>query len=156
MNQPNERAAALRLALDIVNERIAKVRRWGDAAEADGEETRTHAFAVYNLNEITDTLSDQLIEAGGFLGDEPEPEENDLTAYIISGGGEVLAYYLLQDNDPLDADHYAQHYATMAGFEIDTDCGLIPDGCEDFSVKIAREPDSVRCWTSCNYMMKGF
>ena len=151
MNQPNDFAAGLRRALDLVKERHDHF-----AAHARLAGIEHYAGELYACNGLIDTLSDQLIDAGGFLGDEPEPEENDLTAYIISGGGEVLAYYLLQDNDPLDADHFAQHYATMAGFELDTDCGLIPDGCEDFSVKIASEPDSVRCWTSCNYMMKGF
>ena len=155
MNQPNERAAALRLALDIVRDQD-ELRSRVFAGITDPLRIREGQCAAHYLANLMDTLSDQLLDAGGFLGDEPEPEENDLTAYIISGGGEVLAYYLLQDNDPLDADHFAQHYATMAGFELDTDCGLIPDGCEDFSVKISNAPDDLRCWTSCNYMMKGF
>jgi hypothetical protein len=151
--QPNERAAALRLALDIVNERIAKVRRWGDAAEADGEETLTHAFAVYNLNEITDTLSDQLIEAGGFLGDEPEPEDVYF-AFIIDRQGEILAKRLIGDGDSMEPDDYANHYAQMCGFDLDRS-GLIPDGCEDFSVRIAIEADCPRAWDARNYAFKG-
>lgn len=76
-----------------------------------------------------------------------QPEEK---AFILDRNGAVMAFY---DVDELDPDRYAELFADQAGFEIDED-GRIPDGCEDFSVKIAETPDSVRCWTSKNYMMK--
>lgn len=78
-------------------------------------------------------------------------QQPDERAYIIDRNGEVLASYAV---DELDPDIYAEQYADAAGFDIDETGGAIPDGCEDFSVKIAETPDAVRCWTSKNYMMK--
>ena len=76
--------------------------------------------------------------------------QQDEFAFILDRHGAVLAFY---DLDELDPDIYAERFADESGFEIDED-GRIPDGCEDFSVKIAETPDAVRCWTSRNYMMK--
>ena len=78
-------------------------------------------------------------------------QQPDERAYIIDRNGEVLASYAV---DELDPDIYAEQYADAFGFELDDSDGLIPDGAEDFSVKISEAPDSVRCWTSRNYMMK--
>ena len=77
-----------------------------------------------------------------------QPEER---AFILDRNGAVMAFYEL---DELDPDQYAERFADASGFDIDETDGLIPDGCEDFSVKISEAPDSVRCWTSRNYMMK--
>ena len=78
-------------------------------------------------------------------------QQPDERAYIIDRNGEVLASYAV---DELDPDIYAEQYADAAGFDIDETDGAIPDGCEDFSVKISEAPDSVRCWTARNYMIK--
>ena len=78
-------------------------------------------------------------------------QQPDERAYIIDRNGAVMAFY---DVDELDPDLYAERYAQEQGFDIDETGGAIPDGCEDFSVKIAETPDAVRCWTSRNYMMK--
>ena len=61
-------------------------------------------------------------------------QQPDERAYIIDRNGEVLASYAV---DELDPDIYAEQYAQEMGFDIDYSDGLIPDGCEDFSVKIA-------------------
>ena len=73
-------------------------------------------------------------------------------AYVIDRNGEVLASYAV---DELDPNIYAEQFANEQGFDIDEADGTIPDGCEDFSVKIAERADSVRCWTSRNYMIAG-
>ena len=143
--QPNERAVGLRIALDMARTRRAI------AGKMNGVCGDLDAFAnggVYQLNQLIDALQDQLLEAGGFLGDAPEPEEK---AFILDRNGAVMAFY---DVDELDPDLYAERYAQEQGFDIDETGGAIPDGCEDFSVKIAETPDAVRCWTSKNYMMK--
>lgn len=80
--------------------------------------------------------------------DQDEPQER---AYIMDVNGAVMADYAV---DELDPDIYAEQFARDQGFEIDETDGAIPDGCEDFSVKISEAPDSVRCWTFRNYMMK--
>ena len=144
--QPNERAAALRLALDLVREQDELRARV--AAGLPEYHRDKYRCAAHYLANLADTLSDQLLDAGGFLGDEPEPEER---AFILDRNGAVMAFYEL---DELDPDQYAERFADASGFDIDEGAGIIPDGCEDFSVKIAETPDAVRCWTSKNYMMK--
>ena len=151
--QPNERAAALRMALDMLDKLDADLRA-REAAKPDESDIdigfrRGLLFARLLVGDVVvDGLQDQLLDAGGFLGDEPEPPEE--RAFILDRNGAVLAFYYL---DGLDPDEYAELYADAAGLEIDQD-GLVPDGCEDFSVKIAETPDAVRCWTSRNYMIK--
>lgn len=142
--QPNERATGLRIALDIVRDNRDNAQRM---KEMDAGKWVTGG--LYQLDKLVDILSDQLLDAGGFLGDAPEPEEK---AFILDRNGAVMAFY---DVDELDPDLYAERFADQSGFEIDDSDGLIPDGCEDFSVRIAETPDAVRCWTSRNYMMKG-
>lgn len=73
-----------------------------------------------------------------------------MQAFILDSNGAVMSYY---DADVLDCDMYAERYAIESGFNIAESDGIIPDGCEDFSVKLAESPDSVCCWNSCNYMM---
>ena len=145
--QPNERAAALRFALDLV--RAEDEMRARVAAGVPEYHRDKYRCAAHYLANLSDALADQLIDAGGFLGDAPEPEER---AFIIDRNGETLAHYAV---DELDPDIYAEQYAQEMGFDIDYSDGLIPDGGEDFSVKIAEAADSVRCWSSRNYMMKG-
>ena len=143
--QPNQYAAGLRRAVDLLKEQQRNLSRAAGFSEPDP----WTGGRLYQLGQVIDTLSDQLIDAGGFLGDAPEPEER---AFIIDRNGQVLEYY---EVDELDPDIYAEQYAQETGFELDDSDGLIPDGCEDFSVKIAEAADSVRCWTSRNYMIKG-
>jgi len=63
---------------------------------------------------------------------------------------------VLQDSDPMDCDHFAARFSEMLGITLEgAESGLdIPDGCEDYSVTITEDPDSVRCWSSANYMMQ--
>jgi hypothetical protein len=147
--QPNQFAAGLRHALDIARDRRDQAERVAAMVRAEGHHTSRLNAGIYQLNELIDTLSDQLLDAGGFLGIEDEPQER---AYIIDRNGQVMASY---DVDELDPDIYAEQFAAASGFDISDDDGRIPDGCEDFSVRIAEAPDAVRCWTSRNYMMKG-
>ena len=142
--QPNTFAAGLRRALDIVRDNRDNAQRM---KEMDAGKWVTGG--LYQLDKLVDILSDQLLDAGGFLGDAPEPEEH---AFILDRNGAVMAVY---EVDELDPDLYAERFADQLGFEIDDSDGLIPDGCEDFSVRIAETPDAARCWTSRNYMMKG-
>ena len=144
--QPNQYASGLRRAIDLLKEQQRNLSR---AAALSAEADPWTGGRLYQLGQVIDTLSDQLIDAGGFLGDAPEPEER---AFIIDRNGQVLEYY---EVDELDPDIYAEQYAQEMGFDIDYSDGLIPDGCEDFSVKIAEAADSVRCWSSRNYMIKG-
>lgn len=71
--QPNAFAAGLRRALDIVRDRRDLLQRIADMA--DGQIGGKTGGGLYQLNELIDTLSDRLLDAGGFLGDAPEPEE---------------------------------------------------------------------------------
>ena len=70
--QPNDFAAGLRRALDIVRDRRDLLQRIADMA--DGQIGGKTGGGLYQLNELIDTLSDQLLDAGGFLGDAPEAE----------------------------------------------------------------------------------
>lgn len=142
--QPNAFCAGLRRALDIVRDNRDNAQRM---KEIDAGKWVTGG--LYQLDKLLDILSDQLLDAGGFLGDAPEPEEK---AFILDRNGAVMAVYDLGELDP---DLYAERFADAGCFEIDNSDGLIPDGCEDFSVRIAETPDAVCCWTSRNYMMKG-
>ena len=141
--QPNAFCAGIRRALDIVRDNRDNALRM---KEIDAGKWVTGG--LYQLDKIIDILSDQLVDAGGFLGDAPEPEER---AFVLDRNGAVMAVYQV---DELDPDQYAERFADESGFEIDESDGLIPDGGEDFSVRIAETPDAVRCWTSKNYMMK--
>ena len=141
--QPNAFCAGIRRALDIVRDNRDNALRM---KEIDAGKWVTGG--LYQLDKLIDILSDQLVDAGGFLGDAPEPEER---AFVLDRNGAVMAVYQV---DELDPDQYAERFADESGFEIDESDGLIPDGCEDFSVRIAETPDAVRCWTSRNYMMK--
>ena len=145
--QPNAFCAGLRRALDIVRDQD-ELRAKVFEGITDPFRVRESQCAAHYMANILDALADQLLDAGGFLGDAPEPEER---AFILDRNGEVMAVY---EVDELDPDQYAERFANDSGFEIDKD-GLIPDGCEDFSVRIAETPDAVRCWTSRNYMTKG-
>lgn len=145
--QPNAFAAGLRRALDIVRDQD-ELRAKVFEGIADPLRVRESQCAAHYMANILDALADQLLDAGGFLGDAPEPEER---AYIMDGNGAVMASYTV---DELDPDIYAEQFARDQGFEIDETDGAIPDGGEDFSVKIAEAPNSVRCWTSRNYMIK--
>lgn len=149
--QPNQFAAGLRHALDIARDRRDQAERVAAMVRAEGHHTSRLNAGIYQLNELIDTLSDQLLDAGGFLGDKPEPDEGELRAFILDRNGDILDAYEAHELDP---DAYAERYADQSGFDLDED-GRIPDGCEDFSVKIATHADAVRCWTSKNYMMKG-
>jgi hypothetical protein len=69
--QPNAFCAGLRKALDLANERHAGLNRQVNlACSADP----WAGGGLYQLCQLIDTLQDQLLEAGGFLGDAPEPE----------------------------------------------------------------------------------
>ena len=144
--QPNPFAAGLRRALDLATERRDNQLRM---LKLNTEADPWGAGGLYQLNQLIDILQDQLVDAGGFLGDEPEPEGR---AFIIDRNGELLASYAV---DELDPDIYAEQFANEQGFDIDEADGMIPDGGEDFSVKIAERADSLRCWTSRNYMIAG-
>jgi hypothetical protein len=63
---------------------------------------------------------------------------------------------VLDDSDPMDCDHFAARFSEMLGITLEgAEPGLaIPDGGEDYSVTITEDPDSVRCWSSANYMMQ--
>ena len=129
--------------------------KWALVRLYDGAYKSPAGYIVGRHDVIRDNLTEeQAAEALELVADivadtTAEPEER---AYIIDRNGELLASYAV---DELDPDIYAEQYADAAGFDIDETDGLIPDGCEDFSVKIAESADSVRCWTSRNYMMKG-
>ena len=144
--QPNAFCAGLRKALDIVRDQDEL--RANVAAMLPRSEQHAYRCAAHYLANVLDAIADQLVDAGGFLGDAPEPEER---AFVLDRNGAVMAVYQV---DELDPDQYAERFADESGFEIDESDGLIPDGGEDFSVRIAETPDAVRCWTSRNYMMK--
>lgn len=69
--QPNAFAAGLRKALDFANERRDNAKR---LAEMGGNIEGWDGGGLFQLDQLIDTLQDQLLEAGGFLGDAPEPE----------------------------------------------------------------------------------
>ena len=76
--QPNAFAAGLRRALDIVRLREEVLRRDAEAVRKSAgacTESVAREQAAYAVGELIDALSDQLLDAGGFLGDAPEPEE---------------------------------------------------------------------------------
>lgn len=72
--QPNAFAAGLRKALDIVKDRRDMLQQIATMYEG-GRISGADAGSLYQLNQLIDTLSDQLLDAGGFLGDEPEGDE---------------------------------------------------------------------------------
>ena len=74
--QPNAFAAGLRRALDFATERRDKLADFAQLLQQkNGQENAGATAGLYQLNELIDTLADQLLDAGGFLGDAPEPEE---------------------------------------------------------------------------------
>jgi len=77
-------------------------------------------------------------------------------ALILDGFGNEETRIVLGDNDCLDPDWWADKYAAAVGIDLSFDSGLIPDGCEDFSVVITENPDNgAVCWKSKNYMIVG-
>ena len=90
--QPNAFCAGLRRALDIVRDNRDNAQRM---KEIDAGKWVTGG--LYQLNKLVDILSDQLLDAGGFLGDAPEPEEK---AFILDRNGAVMAVYDLNELDP--------------------------------------------------------
>ncbi len=82
--QPNPTAAGLRLALDLANERHARLNR---QVALNCSADPWAGGGLYQLCQLIDTLQDQLLEAGGFLGDAPEPEEERTTV-----GGWTVCY----------------------------------------------------------------
>jgi len=76
---------------------------------------------------------------------------------IFDRSGDLLANFLLDDNDPLDCDYYAERYGNSHGVELEgeTPGAMIPDGTEDLSVVILENPGNrVVVWNSHNYMIK--
>lgn len=69
--QPNPMAAGLRKALDIVKENRDTAER---LAAMGGNTEGWDGGSLYQLCKLIDTLQDQLLDAGGFIGDAPEPE----------------------------------------------------------------------------------
>jgi hypothetical protein len=76
-------------------------------------------------------------------------------AIIKDRNGYELARFTLGEFDTLDCDHYARMYAGMYGCDLEPSAPAaeIPDGCEDLSVTLTEDLDSVCCWTSQNYMI---
>lgn len=72
--QPNAFAAGLRRALDIVRDQDELRARVFEGI-ADPLRVRESQCAAHYMANILDALADQLLDAGGFLGDAPEPEE---------------------------------------------------------------------------------
>ena len=72
--QPNAFAAGLRRALDIVRDQD-ELRAKVFEGIADPLRVRESQCAAHYMANILDALADQLLDAGGFLGDAPEPEE---------------------------------------------------------------------------------
>jgi hypothetical protein len=78
-------------------------------------------------------------------------------ALILDRFGNEETRIVLGDIDTLDPDWYADKYADAMGIELSFDDGVIPDGCEDFSVVITEDPDnSAVCWKSKNYLIVGY
>lgn len=69
--QPNAFCAGLRKALDLATERRDNLSR---QIKLNTEADPWGAGGLYQLNQLIDTLQDQLLEAGGFIGDAPEPQ----------------------------------------------------------------------------------
>jgi hypothetical protein len=75
-------------------------------------------------------------------------------AIIKDTHGQELARFDLTDDEPLDCHHYARLFESMTGGTLIFSDGGIPDGCEDISVTLTEDPDSVRCWDSENYFIE--
>ena len=67
--QPNAFCAGLRKALDLATERRDNQLRM---LKLNTEADPWGAGGLYQLKRLIDTLADQLLDAGGFLGDAPE------------------------------------------------------------------------------------
>jgi hypothetical protein len=76
-------------------------------------------------------------------------------AILKAGHGQEEGRIVLEDSDPMDCDHFAAKFSEMFGITLEGALPGedIPDGCEDYSVTITDDPDSVRCWSSQNYMV---
>ncbi len=76
-------------------------------------------------------------------------------AVLKAGHGKEEGRIVLEDDDPMDCDHFAAKFSEMLGITLEGALPGedIPDGCEDYSVTITDDPDSVRCWSSQNYMV---
>ena len=78
--QPNAFCAGLRRALDLAIDRRDLLQRIADIEKDRGERMGGKTGGgLYQLNELIDTLRDQLLDAGGFLGDRPDAQELSTT-----------------------------------------------------------------------------
>ena len=74
-------------------------------------------------------------------------------AILKAGHGQEEGRIVLEDDDPMDCDHFAARFSEMLGITLEGALPGedIPDGCEDYSVTITNDPESVSCWSSQNY-----
>jgi len=87
--------------------------------------------------------------------EEIEEEGEQMYAVVRDRNGVEQVRFNLSSTALLDPDIYAERYATICGFDIAKPDGRIPDGCEDFSVAITKDPaNTAVVWSSCNYMIE--
>lgn len=60
--------------------------------------------------------------------------------------GEVLLQRELHDIESLRPEVHALEFGNACGYTVDSSPGLVPDGCGDFTVEVAEEPQSAVCW----------
>lgn len=66
---------------------------------------------------------------------------------------DILYQRAIDDNEPLDCDHYAIWFA---GEYFDTEvsfAGHVPLGCGLFSVELAEQPKTAVCWQARSYFL---
>jgi hypothetical protein len=111
------------------------------------------------LQTLLTVLNNEIIaicqkEAAERYAAENDAEPPTLAIFKDRHGHEVDRI-ILNDNDPMDCEHFAKIFADGLGIELhDESEGIIPDGMEDYSVTITDNPHGVRCWNSANYMIK--
>lgn len=64
---------------------------------------------------------------------------------------EIIFERDLADDELLDCDIYAKEVAEMFGMDLSKEGGHIPDGCGDFTITLADDPDSAVCWSHKSY-----
>ncbi len=145
--QPNAFCAGLRKALDIVRDQDEL--RANVAAMLPRSEQHAYRCAAHYLANVLDAIADQLVDAGGFLGDAPEPEER---AFVLDRNGAVMAVYQV---DELDPDQYAERFADESGFEIDDSDGYIPNCSGDIRVEFRPDKDNpCHIWSGESFYFK--
>jgi hypothetical protein len=128
-----------------------------DKITARADRASTLAELKAAIQDYTRTMHNEIIRACDIAAAERKELEKEppMLAILRNGNGQTLESRTLTDSDPLDCDHFAAIFSELWGLELEGETeGSIPDGCEDYSVTITDDSESVRCWASANYMIK--